>query len=43
MDWQEIVAIAVVLTTLLIFIIRMKRSGGKGGCGSDCGCDQKKD
>jgi hypothetical protein len=44
-DAQSIAAVVIVLLTILIFavrIIRQKKNGKAGGCGSGCGCGPKK-
>jgi len=38
-DWQSWAAGAVVLITLLIFILRLRKKNP--GCGGNCGCDRK--
>ncbi|NNE90009.1 MAG: hypothetical protein HKN23_00030 [Verrucomicrobiales bacterium] len=43
-DWQSLAAIAVVLTTIVIFVVRAVRRNPEKGCGmasSDCGCTKK--
>lgn len=38
-DWQSIAALAVVLVTITLFIIRSARQRRKKpGCGGSCGC-----
>ena len=38
MNWQTIIALAIVLITLVIFVIRLVFAKNKPGCGHDCGC-----
>lgn len=38
MDWQSIIAAAIVVITLTIFLVRMTRPRRKPGCGHGCGC-----
>ncbi len=37
-DWQSIAAIAVVLVTTVLFIVRSAKRRKKAGCGGSCGC-----
>jgi hypothetical protein len=37
-DWQSIAAIAVVLVTITLFIVRSVKHRKKPGCGGSCGC-----
>lgn len=38
-DWQSWAAGAIVLITLFVFALRLRKK--KPGCGGNCGCDQK--
>lgn len=38
MDWQTVIAAAIVGITLVIFIVSFARRKKKSGCGHDCGC-----
>ena len=38
MNWQSIAAIAIVLVTVTLFIVRAMRPPKKPGCGGGCGC-----
>ena len=38
MDWQTLTAVGIVITTLVIFLVRLARPKKKSGCGKDCGC-----
>jgi hypothetical protein len=40
-DWQTLVAGAVVVLTLLVFLIRLARPRRGGGCGHGCDCGRK--
>jgi hypothetical protein len=42
MDWQTLAAAAVVVLTLVVFLVRLGRPRRKPGCGNRCGCDSKK-
>lgn len=37
-NWQSIAALAVVLVTAALFIVRAARKRKKTGCGGGCGC-----
>jgi hypothetical protein len=39
MDWQTVIAAAIVLATLVFFVFRMLRP--KKGCGGGCDCGKK--
>jgi hypothetical protein len=41
MDWQTPAAVAIVVITLTIFLVRLARPRRKPGCGHDCGCGKK--
>jgi preprotein translocase subunit YajC len=43
MDWQTIAAAAIVVVTLVIFVVRISRPKKKSSCGHDCGCDKPND
>lgn len=38
MNWQSIAAIAIVLITIVIFVVKASNNRGKPGCGGSCGC-----
>jgi hypothetical protein len=38
MDWQSIAAPAIVLVTIVFFIVFSQKKGKKPGCGGGCGC-----
>jgi len=37
-NWQSIAAIAVILTTLVLFALRAAKRRKKPGCAGGCGC-----
>jgi hypothetical protein len=41
MDWQTHTALAIVIATLTIFVVRLAKPNKRGGCGHDCGCGKK--
>jgi hypothetical protein len=41
MDWQEIIVIAIVVTTVTVFLVRLAKPQRKASCGKDCGCGRK--
>ncbi len=42
LHWQTIIAAAIVVATLTIFLVRLARPKKKSGCGNGCGCDKPK-
>jgi hypothetical protein len=38
MDWQTHTAVAIVVLTLTVFLVRLARPRRKPGCGHNCGC-----
>ena len=43
MNWQTIIALAIVLITLVIFVARFAFAKNKPGCGHDCGCGKPRE
>lgn len=43
MNWQTITTAAIVLVTLVIFVIRLTFAKNKPGCGHDCGCGKSRE
>jgi len=43
LEWQTVVALAIVALTATIFLVRLAKpkSKSKGNCGHDCGCGKK--
>lgn len=37
-NWQSLAALAVVLVTVAVFIVRAAKRRKKPGCGGSCGC-----
>jgi len=37
-NWQSIAAIAVIIVTVALFIVRAVKRRKKPGCGGSCGC-----
>ena len=38
MNWQTVIAAAIVVITLVIFLVSLTRPKKKSGCGHNCGC-----
>jgi hypothetical protein len=38
MNWQSIIALAIVVLTAVIFIVSAAKKRRKPGCGGGCGC-----
>lgn len=41
MDWQALAAAAIVVLTLVVFLIHLSRPRRKPGCGGRCGNNRK--
>jgi hypothetical protein len=41
MDWQTYSALAIVVTTVVIFLVRLTRHKPKRGCDGHCDCGRK--
>lgn len=41
MDWQEVIALAIVAVTAVLVVRHFIRKRRRSGCGSACGCDRK--
>lgn len=41
LEWQTVVALAIVALTATIFLVRLAKPKSKGSCGHDCGCGKK--
>ncbi len=40
-NWQSIAAIAVIIITIVLFIVRAVKRRKKPGCGGGCGCQPR--
>ena len=38
LNWQTVVALAIVVITLTIFVVRLTKPKSKRDCGHNCGC-----
>jgi len=38
LEWQTVVALAIVVITLTIFVVRLTKPKSKRDCGHNCGC-----
>jgi len=43
MDWQEVIALTIVVITAVVMLRCWWRSRKSGNCGGGCACDKKQD